>query len=286
VIEPLHATQWAVEDGVGLLTLDRPERLNAWTDTMASEVAMLLADADADPAVRVVVITGAGRGFCAGADMRALDQLSDAGGYDALPPREGGPTRAPLTPSGRHAALAPLEVRKPVIAAVNGPVAGIGFVLFAMCDLRYAAEGVKITTSFARLGLPAEHAVSWVLPRIIGMARAADLLLSSRVVLADEAERMGLVNGVLPAADLLPRVLADARRLASECSPASFAVIKAQLLADQHRTLDEAAVVAGRLMDEMLGSPDFVEGVAAHAARRSPVFAPLSGPASGAAPNR
>jgi enoyl-CoA hydratase/carnithine racemase len=276
VTDELRATRWAVEAGVGVLTLHRPDRLNAWTDTMAGEVARLLAAADADPDVRVVVITGAGRGFCAGADFKALDKLSEAGGYDALAERA--PRPPPATAAGRHPALAPVEVRKPVIAAANGPVAGIGFVLFAMCDVRFAAAGAKITTSFARLGLPAENGLSWVLPRIVGMARAADLLFSSRVVLAEEAERLGLVNRVLAVDDLLPETLAYARAMAAECSPAALAAMKGQLLADQHRSLDDAAVAAMELLESMTGGSDFAEGVAANTGRRPPVFAPLSPP--------
>lgn len=275
----LRATNWSADDdGVGVLTLDRPERLNAWTDTMGREVVQLLAAADVDPAVRAIVLTGRGRGFCAGADFKALDRIADAGGYSEAQ-ASGGGDGPPTTPLGRHPALMPLEVRKPVLAAANGPVAGIGFVLLLACDLRFGAEGAKLTTSFARLGLPAEHGVSWLLARVVGLARAADLLLSSRVVLAEEACALGVLNAVVPADEVLGHAMRYASSLATECSPSALATIKGQLLADASRSFDVAAATAGRLVDEMTAGPDFAEAVAARAAGRSPVFAPL--PAAG-----
>jgi len=183
----LQVVRYEVDRGVALVTLDRPDRLNAWTARMAEEYRWALTTADDDPAVRVVVVTGAGRGFCAGADFQALDGLAETGEY----PNPDGPVGAEGPDGGDsvfeaavdHAHTFPLGLGVPVIAAVNGPVAGVGFVLMCFCDLRFAAAGAKITTSFARLGLPAEHGVSWVLPRMIGAARSADLLFSSRVVL-------------------------------------------------------------------------------------------------------
>lgn len=280
----LRATRWRLDDGgVGTLTLARPERLNAWTDTMAREVVQLLVAADADPGVRLVVVTGEGRGFCAGADFKALDHLAEVGGYasaagagaSAGSGDGGGP---PTTPLGRHPALMPLEVRKPVLAAVNGPVAGIGFVLLLACDLRIGAADAKLTTSFARLGLPAEHAVSWLLPRVVGLARAADLLLSSRVVLGEEARALGILNDVLPATEVLEQTTARARAMAAACSPVALATIKAQLLADASGSFEEAATTASRLVVEMTAGPDFAEAVAARAAGRSPSFPPLPPP--------
>src|SRR5947208_12613161 len=204
---------------------------------MEQEYAWALVEADADTGVRAVVVTGAGRGFCAGADIKALDRIVEAADYDTASPP---PAQAADLP-GRSVHTLPLRLSKPVIAAVNGPAAGVGFVLMCFCDLRFAAAGAKLTTSFGRLGLPAEHGVSWILSRLVGPARAADLLFSSRVVLAEEAAGLGLVNRVLPPAELLPFTMDYARRIAAETSPASLLAIKRQLYADLLRDLDASA---------------------------------------------
>jgi enoyl-CoA hydratase/carnithine racemase len=264
----LRAINYEVEDGVGLVTLNRPDRLNAWTLRMEQEYAWALFEADADPAVRAVVVTGAGRGFCAGADMKALDRIVEEGDYDAASPP---PPQAAELP-GRSVHTLPLRLSKPVIAAVNGPAAGVGFVLMCFCDLRFAAAGAKLTTSFGRLGLPAEHGVSWILTRLVGPARAADLLFSSRVVLAEEAQEMGLVNAVMAADELLPFVLDYARGIAREISPSAVAVMKRQLYADLAGPLDAAVETAVAEMKRMVTEPDFKEGTAALAEKRTPRF--------------
>ena len=277
----LKVTRYEVEAGVAVVTLDRPDRLNAWTARMEHEYRACLVRADADPSVRAVVVTGAGRGFCAGADFDALDGLTKGKPYvaggdtgDASSSARGDRAR----PDFDHAFSFPLGLRKPVIAAVNGPAAGVGFVVMCFADLRFAAAGAKLTTAFSRLGLPAEHGVSWVLPRLVGPARAADLLFSSRVVLAEEAAEMGLVNQVLPPGEVLDHSIAYARRLAAEVSPTSLAAIKAQLWGDQIGGLDASARRAVELLHGMLRAPDFAEGVAAFRAKRSPRFAPLPAP--------
>jgi enoyl-CoA hydratase/carnithine racemase len=268
----LHAIRYDVDDGVAVVTLARPDRLNAWTARMEHEYAWALTHADADDAVQVVVITGAGRGFCAGADTKALDRISEAGDYDEATPRP--PEDVPDLATG-EVHLLPSRLRKPVIAAVNGPAAGVGFVLMCSADIRFAAEGAKLTTSFARLGLPAEHGVSWVLVRLLGPGRAADLLLSSRVVLAEEAATMGLVNVVLPADELMPHTLAYAKRMATELSPSSLAVIKRQIYDDLQRDQRAALQWSVDEMKRMVKEPDFVEGAAALGQRRPPRFGPL-----------
>ncbi len=273
-------TTYEVADGVAVVTLNRPDRLNAWTARMELEYRDALAEADADPDVRVAVVTGAGRGFCAGADTDALTGIVETGRYgegssaspDREPPRRAG---AGIRPDYDHGFSWPFGLSKPLIAAVNGPAAGVGFVLACFADVRFAAAGAKLTTSFGRLGLPAEHGVSWVLPRLVGSARAADLLLSSRVVLAEEAERMGLVNAVLPPAELLPHTFDYARRMAREISPWSLRALKRQLYADQLGSLDDAATEAEAMMRESFGSPDFKEGVAALTEKRPPAFGNL-----------
>ena len=247
--------------GVAIVTLNRPDRLNAWTPEMGRLYFAALDRAAADPGVRAVVVTGAGRGFCAGADMALLEAIG--GGSDAV---------------GAEAERYPthtLEVPKPVIAAVNGSCAGIGLVLALMCDVRFAAAGAKFTSAFVRRGLIAEYGSSWLLPRLIGPARALDVLLSGRVFLAEEAERMGLVNRVLPGEQLLAEAEAYARDLAENCSPASMAVIKRQVY--RHLDMDRKAALQEslRLMAESLRTPDFREGVASYLEQRSPRFPPL-----------
>jgi enoyl-CoA hydratase/carnithine racemase len=276
----LKVTTYEVDRGVALVTLNRPERLNAWSVRMENEYRWCMETADADPEVRVIVVTGAGRGFCAGADMRALGDMAVAGAYPEGVEPSAEPELAPV--SGREPARADyahihtfvLGLRKPVIAAVNGPAAGVGFVLMCFADIRFAAQGAKLTTSFGRLGLPAEHGVSWVLSRLVGPARAADLLFSSRVVLAEEAAELGLVNRALPPDELLPFTLDYARRMAAEIAPSSLAMMKRQLWGDLLGDLDTAAARAVREMLDMIAGPDFAEGVAAFRERRPPRFAP------------
>lgn len=258
-----EVVQMQLEDGVALLTLNRPERLNAWTSEMEDTYFDLLESCEHDEQVRVVVVTGAGRGFCAGADMQQLQAL----GNGTVPAAETRRERRPQT-------LA-LSIAKPVIAAINGPCAGIGLVQALMCDLRFAAAGAKMTTAFARRGLVAEHGISWILPRLVGPARALDLLLSGRVVLAEEAGELGLVNRVLAPEELLETTLAYARELAVNCSPSSMATMKRQLYADLERTLPDALAEANRLMLASFSKPDFVEGVTSFVERREPHFAAL-----------
>jgi enoyl-CoA hydratase/carnithine racemase len=166
-------------------------------------------------------------------------------------------------------------IPKPIIAAINGPAAGVGLVIACYCDLRFAALGAKLTTSHGRLGLPAEYGLSWLLPRLIGVTRAADVLLSSRVVLAEEAERLGLVNRALPAEELLPFTYEYAGRLATEIAPSSLAVTKLQLYRDLHVDAASSVNDAGTRMAEMMTGADFAEGVAALTEKRMPAFGDL-----------
>jgi enoyl-CoA hydratase/carnithine racemase len=216
-----------------------------------------MAAADVDPAVRVIVVTGAGRGFCAGADSSALGSMTESGTYDSgvAEPVEIGFAWQ-------------LRMAKPVIAAINGPAAGVGLVLALFCDLRFAVPGAKLTTSFARLGLPAEHGTSWLLPRLVGRSRAAELLFSSRVVLAEEALTIALVDRVCT----LEETLDYARTVAAEISPSSLATIKRQLWDDHERPLSASIDDAYALLNRMVGEPDFVEGVKALQERRNPAF--------------
>lgn len=252
-----------VASGVATLTLNRPDRLNAWTPALEGRLFELLDAADADPEVRVVVVTGAGRGWCAGADMDTLQGIQAAEAEK--------PGRAQVV---RRSVTDVLRVRKPVIAAINGACAGIGMAFATFCDLRFAAAGAKFTTAFSRRGLVAEHGMSWSLPRLVGTARALDLLYSARVVLAEEAEGMGLVNRVFAPDQLVPETVAYARDLAANCSPASMAVIKRQVWNDWDRDLSDALADAHQEMAASFGRPDFKEGVASFLDKRPPDFPP------------
>ncbi len=270
----LKVVRWSVDEvGVGLVTLARPERMNAWTGRMHAEYRWVLAAAEADPRVRAVVVTGEGRAFCAGADTAALSGHVEKGGYD--PGVDAASLARPgygVRPEFDHAFAFHYGMRLPVVAAINGPAAGVGLVLACYCDVRFAAAGAKLTTSAPRLGLPAEYGLSWVLPRLVGVGHAADLLLSSRVVLAEEAAGMGLVNRVLPADEVLAFSLDYARRLATEVSPSSVAMAKAQLYADLHGDVGTAVEVSERLLEESMRGDDYAEGVAAWLDRRPPRF--------------
>jgi len=269
----LKVTTYAVTEAVATITLSRPERLNAWTGRMHSEYRALLERAADDPGVRVIVVTGAGRGFCSGADTEALDGHVRRGGYD---PGTGPEIAKPgygVRPEFDADFAYHFGIPKPVIAAVNGPAAGVGFALACYCDLRFAASGAKLTTAHGRLGLPAEFGLSWLLPRLVGLTRAADLLLSSRVFLAEEAHTMGLVNAVVPAGELAATTGDYARRLAWEVSPASLAATKTQLYTDLHRDAASSVRDAGERLEQMMRGPDFREGVAALRERRGPRFA-------------
>ena len=249
---------YAADGPIVTLTLNRPDRLNAWTPDMGTEYFDCLDRAAADPDVRVIILTGAGRGFCAGADMEVLRAIGEG---DAERSRD--IRRQTYT----------LSIPKPVIAMINGPVAGIGLIMALMCDLRFAAAGMKVTTSFARRGLIAEHGVSWLLPRLLGPARALDLLLSGRTLLSDEAAQLGLFNRALPAEDLTDFTYGYARELAENSSPRSMSVIKRQVYSHLDKELAFALEESAGLMVESMRHPDFLEGVNSFTEKRPPRFA-------------
>ncbi|MBF9071949.1 enoyl-CoA hydratase-related protein [Streptacidiphilus fuscans] len=250
-----------------VLTLNRPERLNAWTYALEGRYFDLLDEAEADLDVRAVVVTGAGRGFCAGAD---LDDLAAAGNADAETLATQFPARAAARPRTR-----PLTLRKPLIAAVNGAAAGLGLVQALYCDIRFATPEAKFTTAFARRGLIAEYGVAWLLPRLVGTSRATDLLLSSRVVRGQEALAMGLVDFVAEPDQLLDAAVAYATDLAQNCSPWSMSVIKQQLQHSLDSTFAASVAEADALMLEGFQRPDVREGVASYLEHRAPAFPPL-----------
>ena len=259
----------SVQEGVALVTLNRPDRLNAWTPELQTRLFDLFEECGSRDDVRAIVLTGAGRGFCAGADMANLEALSSGDGE-----RAGGEGRSVAGEDTRPVTF-PLQIPKPIIAAVNGACAGLGLVLALMCDLRFAAADAKFTTAFARRGLVAEHGISWMLPWLVGPARALDLLLSGRVVLGEEAAALGLVNRSVSPGHVVEEAVSYAQMLARECSPASMAAMKRQVYRDRGRSLDDARADADRLMLESFAGADFGEGVRSFLERRAPTFEPL-----------
>jgi enoyl-CoA hydratase/carnithine racemase len=275
---------YEVQERIATVTLNRPERLNAWTPVMEREVRAAMTEATADEAVRVIILTGAGRGFCAGADMSGLNQASQtpakpsslperiatmrAEGY-ALGPVKGG-LELPQAFSYRHAYLP--TVPKPIIAALNGPTAGVGLVVALYTDLRFASDAAVFTTAFSRRGLVAEHGIDWILPRLVGLPNALDLLLSARKITAEEALRMGLVNKVFPHDSLMQEVRAYALELATMVSPRSIRVMKQQLFRAQNLEFGAALYASIPDVVESLSSEDFHEGVAHFVEKRAPKF--------------
>ena len=264
----LKVTRYEVEDGIATLTLNRPERLNSWTGRMHHEYRYGLQCAEDDDAVRVVVLTGAGRGFCAGADTRALEGHVERGGYDPGTPREMPRPGYGVRPEFDANFAFQFGLTKPVIAAINGPAAGVGLVMACYADIRFAVPGAKLTTAHGKLSLPAEYGLSWLLPRLIGLTRANDLLLSSRVFLTDEAYELGLLNALVPPDELLPHTYAYARKMAAEVSPASLRETKRQIYTDLHRDVGSSVREADALLDEMMKTADYQEAVRAHTEKR------------------
>ena len=275
-LSELRVTRYEVRDRVGTIMLNRPERLNAWTGRMHAEYRALLQRAADDAAVRVIVVTGAGRGFCAGADSRALEGHVVRGRYDSGLGDDVAMPGYGLRPEFEADFAYHFGVPKPIIAMINGPAAGVGLVLACYCDLRFAAAGAKLTTSHGRLGLPAEYGLSWLLPRLVGVTRATDILLSSRVVLAEEAAAIGLVNRTVLLDELSECTYGYAAQLANEVSPSSLAVTKLQLYRDLHGDVVSSVHDAATRLEEMMRGPDFAEGVAALTEKRPPHFPDLA----------
>ena len=253
-----------IRDGVATLALNRPDKLNAVTPGMAARIGAAFRACDADPDVRAIVLTGRGRGFCSGADLAVI-----GAGAEALAGHVADPSTFPVDA---------LTIRKPVIAAINGPVAGLGIAYVAAADVRFASSEARFTTSFARLGLVAEYGLAWLLPRLIGRPAAADLLLSGRTIDAAEALRIGLVTAVVEPGELAGHAARYAGELAQRCSPRSLAVIKQQLLdaADGDRASSFERSLG--LMLDSFAAPDLAEAITASQERRAPRFPPLGPP--------
>lgn len=268
----LSTVRWSIDDRVATVWLHRPHRHNAWTGTMHTEYREVMATLEHRDDVRAVVITGTPPAFCVGGDSKALEGHGERGGYDSgLPPE-------PAAPGGGERLDADfvwqLGYRLPIIAAVNGACAGVGLALALWCDLRFVAADAKLTTAAAKLGLPAEYGMSWILPRLVGVTRANDLLLSSRVVTGAATADWGLWNGVEPdGAATLAAAQAYGRLLAATTGPNAVTTTKRQLTADLLRH-DPAASIADslRLLDQAMGTAEYREGVAALVEKRPPAF--------------
>ena len=273
-------TLYTVAHRVATITLNRPDKLNAWTALMESEVRSHMENAEQDDEVRVIVLTGAGRGFCAGADMSLLSAVAERGPDDGELDdrtreqvlRDGANRREGVAPDFQKKYSYFPAIGKPVIAAINGPVVGLGLVITLYCDLRLASDASRFSTTFARRGLIAEYGMAWMLPRIIGIANALDLLFSARTIDAAEALRMGLVNRVFPHDAFLDKIQEYAEELASTVSPRSLRIIKRQIYEAMSQPLAEAFDISVREMMACFRTEDFKEGVAHFVQKRPAAF--------------
>lgn len=250
----LDTVLYSVSDGVALVTLNRPDAMNAWTPQLSDDLSLAMGAADDDDAVRAVVVTGAGRAFCAGADLSGGESgfLSGRPGEDTRPRRM------------------PHHVRKPVIAAINGHAVGVGITYPMLCDIRIASESAKIQYAMVRRGILPELGSHVLLPRVIGFSRAADLLLTGRMILGSEAATLGLVSQALPAEEVLPAAMAMARDIAVNVAPVSAAVAKQLMWQGINLSVDDMIAAEGRLIPRMSAMSDSIEGVKSFFEKRSP----------------
>jgi enoyl-CoA hydratase/carnithine racemase len=267
-----------IEPPVAVITLDRADRLNALTYPMIAAFRRAIDEAVADTRVVGVVVTGAGRAFSAGLDMVDLSRATSGGSGGAGAPggEEARDRREEPDPDELPALFSHLlRVPKPVIAAVNGVAAGGGFVLAMMCDLRFAAEmNGSFTTAFAKRGLVAEHGTSWILPRLVGINRALDLLWSARRIDAAEGYRIGFVDRLVPDDRLVHEACAYVCDLAEHVAPRSLAMMKQEVLRGLSQPIGEALRDVEMEMRASLTHPDTTEGVASFVEKRPPRFAP------------
>jgi enoyl-CoA hydratase/carnithine racemase len=271
---PAQEILYSVKSRVATVTLNRPDKLNSWTRTMEAEVRQAMEEAAADTNVRAIVLTGAGRGFCAGADMSLLQSVVEHGAHPLPAPASSGANTGGADARAdfqRQYSYFP-AIPKPVIAAINGPAVGLGLVIAMFCDLRFASQDARFGTAFARRGLIAEYGLAWLLPRIIGHANALDVLLSARIFDAQEALRIGLVNQVIAAGEFMDYVYVYAKELTDSVSPRSTRVIKRQVYTAMFQSLDEALDTASEEMRASLQCEDFREGVAHFLEKRAPAF--------------
>jgi enoyl-CoA hydratase/carnithine racemase len=266
----LKTIRYEIADGIATVTLSRPKRRNAWTGRMHTEYRRVLLQADTDPAIRVIIVTGdpEGSAFCAGADLGALEGHSERGRYDAGISEDIAKPGYGVEPEFDATFAYHFGLTKPVIAAINGAAAGVGLVLAAYADLRFAVPGAKFTAAHGRFNFPAEYGLSWLLPRLVGVTHANDILLSSRVFTSDEAMEMGFLNKLIAPADLMAHVTAYARGMADGVSPGSLRETKRQIYKDLHGDVATAVNHSERMLVEMSMHPDYKEGVKAWMEKR------------------
>ena len=266
----LKSTEYEVIDQIATIWLARPHRMNAWTGRLHTEYRYLLAKADADDNVRAIVVSGRGRGFCVGGDSQALEGHSERGSYDAGTPEDVAMPGYGTAPEFDAAFAYHFGLKKPVIAAINGPAAGVGLALAAFADIRIAVPGIKFTTAHGKLNLPAEYGLSWMLPKIMGLGRANDILLTSRVFYSDEAYELGFVNQLVGVDELMPRTYEYVKSLISSVAPNSIRQTRWQIYKDLHRDVAASVIDSETLLDDMMREPDYKEGVSAFVEKRPP----------------
>jgi enoyl-CoA hydratase/carnithine racemase len=267
----LKNTEYEVDaQGLATIWLNRPHRMNAWTGRLHTEYRYLLKRANDDSKVRAIIVTGVGKGFCVGGDSQALSGHADRGAYspgiseDIAKPGYG------TDPNFDASFAYHFGLDKPVIAAMNGPAAGVGLALACFADLRFAVPGVKFTTAHGKLNLPAEYGLSWMLPKIVGLGRANDLLLTSRVFTSDEALTLGFVNQIFEPEALMAQTREYAHQLIASVSPNSLRQTRWQIYKDLHRDVASAVIESERLIEDMAKEEDFKEGIAALVEKRPP----------------
>jgi enoyl-CoA hydratase/carnithine racemase len=276
---PDYAEILYVRDGpVAVITLNRPAARNALTDLTQAEVRHALGASEREPEVIGTVLTGAGRGFCSGVDMNALGAMSEAGrvlsrSYEHLKATPGNPLD---DPNYKWSPAYFLGLRKPLIAAVNGACAGLGFSYATFCDMRFMARGARVVTSFSPRGLVAEHGTSWLLPRLVGPSNALDMVWSSRRIEAEEAWRMGWANRLCEPGESAKDAVDYLKEIARSAAPTSLMMMKRQVWRHLNRDLAEAMRESTAWTEESLQRPDFKEGVASFVEKRPPRFATVS----------
>jgi len=263
---------YSVNDPVATITLNRPEKLNAWTRRMAAEFRHAIYQAESDRAVVGIVVTGAGRAFCAGADMKSLESIRQGHSLQSeYPDVAFTPAEAPPPDfDGSYTWL--MAIKKPVVAAINGPVAGMAVPIALACDIRFMAADAPLITAFAERGLIGEWGVAWMLPRLVGVGNALDLLLSSRRLTGEEAAAMGLVQKAVPADEVLAYAVHYIQDLAERCSPASLAILKRQVYEQLTMSLGPSEKEAATLMQTSFRGADFEEGMSSFMEKRQPRF--------------
>ena len=267
----LKSTEFEVdEEGIATIWLSRPKRMNAWTGRMHTEYRYLLSRAEQDQGVRGIVVTGRGKGFCVGGDSDALTGHIKKGGYDSGTSDEIEWPGYGVSDDFDALFAYHYGLSKPIVAAINGPVAGVGLALACFVDIRFAVPGIKLTTAHGKLNLPAEYGLSWVLPRLVGLGRANDLLLTSRVLYSEEALTMGLVNQLFDSVNIVQQARGYLHEMVRAVSPNSIKQTRWQIYKDLHRDAASSVEDSEKLLKEMMKEQDYQEGVQAFLDKRNP----------------